>query len=121
MRRLLLVAPLVAAAGCVPTETTTTTTIPATDPPVGGGSSGVEIVASETDGVIRPRRSPADPCGAQSLQNLVGQPETVFFRMTFPDGTRYIGPGDAVTQDNQPRRINFDIDRGGVISRVWCG
>ena len=69
----------------------------------------------------RRRRSPADPCGAQSLQNLVGQPETVFFRMTFPDGTRYIGPGDAVTQDNQPRRINFDIDRGGVISRVWCG
>ncbi len=67
------------------------------------------------------RRSPADRCGANSLQAFVGQRETVFFRYTFPDGTRFIRPGDAVTQDFNARRINFIIGGDGRVREVRCG
>lgn len=34
---------------------------------------------------------------------------------------RVILPGQVVTQDYQPDRVNFEVDRGGVIERVFCG
>lgn len=66
-------------------------------------------------------RTRDDRCGAESLQALLGQPESVFFRYSFPDDTRFIGPDDAVTQDFRARRLNFDIGANGRITRIWCG
>ncbi len=42
---------------------------------------------------------PQDACGAAAYQGLVGQSRTVLDGMTFPLGTRQIGPNDAVTAD----------------------
>ncbi|HOO82263.1 MAG TPA: I78 family peptidase inhibitor [Alphaproteobacteria bacterium] len=34
---------------------------------------------------------------------------------------RILRPGDAKTQDYSPTRVNFEIDKAGTITRVWCG
>ena len=68
-----------------------------------------------------PDEPAADACGAASLQRLVGQDMSALAAMTFPDTTRFISPGDAVTMDFSPTRLNFDLDEDGTILRVWCG
>ncbi|MDU8944476.1 I78 family peptidase inhibitor [Ovoidimarina sediminis] len=62
-----------------------------------------------------------DACGASGLQHLVGQSESVFAAMTFPDTTRFIRPGMAVTMDYSEERLNFYLDETGVITEVRCG
>jgi len=62
-----------------------------------------------------------DACGASELQHLVGEDESVFAAMTFPQGTRFIPPNSAITLDHNPARLNFDLDESGRITRVWCG
>ena len=64
---------------------------------------------------------PGDPCGAQSVQALVGQPESVFFSMSLPDDTRFLGPGEVVTLEFDEDRLNFAIDDAGRINRAYCG
>jgi len=34
---------------------------------------------------------------------------------------RVLSPDSAMTMDFSPSRINFDVDQGGIITRVWCG
>ncbi|WP_240637924.1 I78 family peptidase inhibitor [Paracoccus aestuarii] len=62
----------------------------------------------------------ADECGAAGYQGLVGQPRTVLTGMTFPLGTRVIGPDDMVTADFRPDRLNIEYGRGGRIDKVSC-
>jgi hypothetical protein len=40
---------------------------------------------------------------------------------TIPQGARLIRPGDAVTEDFSPTRLNIDLDAAGRILRAWCG
>ncbi|MCF3973068.1 I78 family peptidase inhibitor [Paracoccus salsus] len=63
---------------------------------------------------------PADECGAAGYQGLVGQPRDILRPMTFPLGTRVIGPDDAVTADFQPERLNIEYGRAGRIEKVSC-
>lgn len=60
-------------------------------------------------------------CGAYDLQYLVGSPDTVLQTMRFNKPVRVIPVGSAVTMDYNPDRINFELDRYGMISRVACG
>lgn len=62
----------------------------------------------------------ADQCGAAGLQNLVGQPQGAIAAMTFPEGTRIITPGMAVTMDYRPDRLNITIGDDGNIASVTC-
>lgn len=62
----------------------------------------------------------ADECGAQGYQGLVGQPRGVLAQMTFPIGTRTIGPDDAVTADFRPDRLNIEYGRNDRIEKVSC-
>ena len=50
----------------------------------------------------------------------LGQPVTVLGAMTFPIGTRQIGPDDAVTSDFRPERLNIEYGRTGRIEKVGC-
>ena len=34
---------------------------------------------------------------------------------------RWVGPGDATTEDYSPQRLNVMLDVGGVIRSVHCG
>lgn len=58
-------------------------------------------------------------CPAPAFQDFVGQKyaHTAFdWRML-----RIIRPGDAVTKDYRPDRLNVDLDENEVITRIWCG
>ena len=55
------------------------------------------------------------------MQALVGQPARVLAAMTFPAGTRILRPGDAITEDYGPSRLNIEIDLHEIISGVHCG
>lgn len=63
----------------------------------------------------------ADACGAEALQDLVGQPASVLQTMRFGTTTRIIRPGTAVTMDYAPNRLNIDIDARETITGVRCG
>lgn len=63
----------------------------------------------------------ADTCGAARYASLVGQPKAVVDRTTFPQGTRVILPGTAVTMDFREERLNVLIDGNAVVERVYCG
>lgn len=63
----------------------------------------------------------ADDCGASGYQRLVGQDSTVLRRMQFGRPVRVIEPGMAVTMDYAAERLNFWIDKNGLIERVTCG
>ncbi len=60
-------------------------------------------------------------CGAEGLQPLVGQPQSVLAAMTFAAPTRVITPGTAVTMDHRPDRLNIEVGADGRIARVYCG
>lgn len=61
-----------------------------------------------------------DMCGATALQHLVGQPQSALAAMTFPEGTRILTPGMAVTMDYRPDRLNITIGEDGLIASVTC-
>jgi Peptidase inhibitor I78 family len=59
-------------------------------------------------------------CGRDEFQFLVGKPEGLVHAQ-LPTGARVIPPNSPVTQDYRPERANFDLDKDGVIVRIWCG
>ena len=67
-----------------------------------------------------PDAAPPDDCRASAYQGLVGQPVSVLAAMTFPIGTRQIGPNDAVTSDFRPERLNIEYGSTGRIEKVSC-
>jgi hypothetical protein len=62
-----------------------------------------------------------DACGAGSLQGLVGREVAILQTMKFEGPFRLIRPGEAVTMDYNPERLNIDLDATDVISAVRCG
>lgn len=72
-------------------------------------------------GCVAAEEPDRNACGAQGMQDLIGQHKSVFAAMTLPMGTRIIEPGMAVTEDYSPTRLNFDISKDGRITRIWCG
>ncbi|SNT72992.1 I78 family peptidase inhibitor [Paracoccus seriniphilus] len=63
---------------------------------------------------------PADQCGAAGYKGLIGQPRDILDKMSFPIGTRQIGPEDAVTSDFRPDRLNIEYGSNGRIDSVSC-
>ncbi len=68
----------------------------------------------------RPKPDPADSCGATWMRGLIGQPRTALQSMNLPVDTRIIGPKEAITQDYVPTRLNFEVDKKGVIEKIAC-
>ncbi|KGJ07997.1 I78 family peptidase inhibitor [Paracoccus sphaerophysae] len=75
-------------------------------------------------GCVEPVPAPVQPdtdqCKASTLQGLVGQPKSVLQTMLLPAGTRVIGPGDAVTMDFRPDRMNVEVGTDGRIAKIGC-
>ncbi|MEY4697916.1 MAG: hypothetical protein RIT14_2344 [Pseudomonadota bacterium] len=71
--------------------------------------------------VSPPPQDGPNACGALDLQYLVGAPDTVLETMRFANPVRVISPGMAVTMDYNAERLNFMLDRYGMIRRVSCG
>lgn len=64
--------------------------------------------------------SESDMCKASQFQGLVGQPAAVLAEMKLPEGTRIVGPRDAVTSDYRRSRLNFETDKDGRIAKIAC-
>jgi hypothetical protein len=60
-------------------------------------------------------------CGADELQELVGQSPEMMGMMDIPMDARMLGPDDVATTDFVPDRLNISYDEDGVVTRVWCG
>ena len=63
----------------------------------------------------------ADSCGAATHADLVGQDVTALERVLILGQVRVIRPGDTITLDFRPERINFEIDAEDRIARIFCG
>ena len=61
-------------------------------------------------------------CTAEALSvEFVGQDASVIFATTFTAPIRVIRPGDAVTEDFNPARINFVLNANERVTEVYCG
>ncbi len=78
-------------------------------------------VAPVADGRAPPTRA-GDPCGAEAIAPYVGQGLSALAAFSFDSArTRFIYPGDAVTEDHSPERLNILFDRSERIARAYCG
>lgn len=71
-------------------------------------------------------RQPAGPCVADKVQSGIGQSYTVEIgaELQAKSGAksmRVIRPGQAVTMDYRPDRLNVELDATDRISRISCG
>ncbi len=68
-----------------------------------------------------PPASPPEACAAAAYRDYIGRPASSLDGVRFSQPVRVIGPGDAVTMDFNPRRLNFKYDGSGTIYSVTCG
>jgi hypothetical protein len=88
------------------------------------GLTGCVAPAAEIKPVATEQLS-LDGCSAQAAQKLVGSAATEAVgkeaqRLAGAESVRWIGPGDAVTQDYNSARLNIETD-GRRITAVRCG
>ncbi|MCP3969973.1 MAG: hypothetical protein GY717_06595 [Rhodobacteraceae bacterium] len=76
-------------------------------------------LANGTD-VSQPPEIP-DTCGAFLHQDLIGQPREAIEALDLPPPVRIIEHGQFVTLEFLPDRINFQLDREGLVERIYCG
>ena len=62
-----------------------------------------------------------DTCGATNFADLIGQDATALEKTLLLGPVRVIRPGDAVTMDFRPDRINFKIAENETIRTIDCG
>ena len=66
-------------------------------------------------------QSVPDTCNATRYSGIVGQDATALEKVLLLGMVRVIRPGDVVTQDFRPDRINFRIGADNRINGVSCG
>ena len=59
------------------------------------------------------------PCAIP--EELQGQYHTILKERKFNVPIRVIFPGDAVTMDHVSNRLNFNVNKKGVIYKITCG
>jgi len=62
-----------------------------------------------------------DTCGAAGLASLIGQPVSQFNRQARQGPARVIRPGQPVTMDYNPLRLNVLLDADDRIVGLSCG
>ena len=94
--------------------------LPMPTEPDGGIGDGAGLpMPTEPDGGIGD--GAGDTCGLAEFQDLIGENESVVMATVFVNPTRIIHPGDSVTMDFNPERINFRVGPGGLIEQITCG
>ena len=73
-----------------------------------------------------PTPLPPEDCGAGRLDRYLNvlptaEVKAAIAREVGGANTRYIAPGDAVTQDYRPNRLNVELGEDGRIQRFRCG
>ena len=60
-------------------------------------------------------------CGRDQLIHLVGQPFTALAAYRLPGHLRVLHPGQGITRDVMPDRLNAQVTASGAIHRLFCG
>ena len=60
-------------------------------------------------------------CGAARLGGWAGQPVAALDEQYLPQTVRLIRPGDAVTEDFKPGRLNVILDASDLVVAFHCG
>ena len=87
-----------------------------------GATDGEEagISVEEAERMAPPEMMPADACAA--YQSWVGQPVDRAAVEATGKPHRILKPGDMMTMDFNPERINVETDeKGEIVQRVFCG
>ena len=80
------------------------------------------LVQACTELPTMPETNPAPgDCGAENFQHLIGQTYALSNMTQLPQPLRIIRPGMAVTMDYSAQRMNVDLDRADVMTRIYCG
>jgi hypothetical protein len=78
--------------------------------------------ACESGGFSISQNFGSDECNARSQRGLIGGPiEDMAAVSAAAPKVRFIRPGDAVTMDEQPDRLNIRLDENGNVQEVYCG
>ena len=60
-------------------------------------------------------------CGHDQLMHLKGQPFVALATYRLPGQLRVLYPGQGVTRDLMPDRLNAQVNGSGVILNLFCG
>lgn len=74
------------------------------------------VLPTEPDGGIG-----GDSCGTSALQQFLGQPASALDAVRLSQPFRIIRPGEMVTMDYLPERVNFRVGPDGRIVEITCG
>lgn len=66
-------------------------------------------------------RATDDACHAKDHKNLLGKPLSSLNSMRFSQPLRIIMPGQMITQDHSPQRLNIEINNQSIIVGLRCG
>ena len=80
-----------------------------------------ETAPDGTEYNVVDRTGDASDCPAEAYQVLVGQQAGEIDRDSLPVPNRMYGPGDAVTMDYRPDRLNIVVRDEGTVVEVKCG
>ena len=64
---------------------------------------------------------PSQPCGANWLQGMVGQPLSYAYATDAAMNARILRPGMITNMMYDAQRLNFHVDAGDTITRIACG
>ena len=81
----------------------------------------VLVGCTEAEAEVEIGDATEESCGLAQVEAFVGQPLAAVTMPARDAPLRVIRPGQAVTMDFNPSRLNVDLDENGVITRVWCG
>ncbi|MGR3493183.1 MAG: I78 family peptidase inhibitor [Shimia sp.] len=62
-----------------------------------------------------------DTCGLAEAQRLMGMSREQLMRTELLGAVRVIRPGDAVTMDFLPARLNIYLDASDTVTNLTCG
>ena len=62
-----------------------------------------------------------DRCGLAEMPDMVGRPMAALADFPLGDRLRVLWPGQEVTDDIRPERLNAEVDVQGHIRRLFCG
>lgn len=86
------------------------------DTPSAGSSDAADLAAP----------LPAASCGAEKVQGILGKRETLDLHMAVRKAVnheiiRWVHPGNVVTEDFAPGRLNVMINENGLVVSARCG
>lgn len=84
-------------------------------------TAAIVLALSKGEPLNMPEDPAGDPCGANRLSHLVGAPLPDIETLDTPGRVRVIRPGDRVTMDMLPDRLNIHLDEDDIVVQLRCG